>query len=188
MDNTIELWKPMEHNPYFLISSKGRLKKLAHGQRKKNVIQSDFWKDKDGYCKTNIKLTPDAKTYSQVFVHRLVAKAFIPNPENKPLVNHKDSNRANNSVENLEWVTPKENAIHAFKYGKRAYCKQIPYNTLLTDYQISQIDNLRQQYTLKQIAKLFNIKYQSIKNIVHKKKKSEILDNQQPSNYNSIYN
>lgn len=48
-------------------------------------------------------------------IHRLIAKAFIPNPENKPHINHKNWIRSDNSLDNLEWVTPSENHIHKFK-------------------------------------------------------------------------
>lgn len=66
--------------------------------------------DKDGYRRINLR-AEDKKSYTR-FIHRLVAEAYIPNPDNKPEINHKDENKTNNCVSNLEWATTKENINH----------------------------------------------------------------------------
>lgn len=179
-----ELWKPLEEYKGIEVSSVGRIRKAANKRRKERIL-TEFPKDRDGYCRCSVQRLDG--TWTSQPVHRLVAISFIPNPMNKQAVNHIDGNRTNNKVENLEWVTPKENVIHSFKFGSRREYKKVPKKTLLTDFQISQIDKLRELYTVNQIAKLFNIEYQSLKNIIHKKKQCERLDNQQPSIYDSIY-
>lgn len=67
-----------------------------------------------GYCYINVAWKGKKKNH---YIHRLVASTFIPNPENKPFVNHIDGNKENNTVQNLEWVTASENSTHAVKNG-----------------------------------------------------------------------
>ena len=66
----------------------------------------------------------------QKYVHRAVAEAFIPNPEGKPQVNHKDGNTFNNAVDNLEWATPMENTQHAVLNGLALSGEACPWSKL----------------------------------------------------------
>lgn len=81
-----------------------------------------------------------------VLLHRLVATAFIPNPENKPCVNHKDGNKQNNSIDNLEWVTQAENNRHARKTGLNPY--NVLYGEKSRHHKLTQndVDYIRSNY------------------------------------------
>lgn len=104
-------WKQLDKHISFSISDEGQLRNDKTGRILKPTI------GKTGYWVVTIR--PDGrkgKSYS-LKLHRLVAKAFIPNLENKPQINHKDGNKLNNHYSNLEWVTPKENVHHAISIG-----------------------------------------------------------------------
>lgn len=177
-----EEWKSLPEYIGIEVSTLGRVRKNT--RKHDNDVIEEFCKDRDGYCRCTVQKL-NGKYTSQP-VHRLVAKAFIENPENKTCVNHIDNNRANNRVENLEWVTPKENVYHSFTKGARKKLKDVQRTTVLTDFQISQISKLRSLYTVNQLSKLFNIKYSTLKNII-RRVNNRRLDNQQPSIYKDIY-
>lgn len=74
----------------------------------------DYRKARHGYAMASLYRQMKFKNFK---VHRLVAAAFLENPDDKPEVNHKNLNKSDNRVENLEWVTPKENIQHAIRNG-----------------------------------------------------------------------
>jgi len=103
----MEIWKNIEgYEGYYQVSNKGNVRSLVT-----NKLLSQTY-CKDGYLKVHFNVNSVDKTRQ---VHRLVAKHFCPNSENKPQVNHIDGNKTNNNASNLEWVTQKENMKHAFK-------------------------------------------------------------------------
>ena len=95
------------------------------------------------------------------FVHRLVAEKYIPNPNNLPQVNHKDGNKLNNCVDNLEWVTPKENIKHAIINGFRD-CHGAH---KLSVNDVKNIKKLFSEKSMKEIAEMYNVSLSCIKHI-----------------------
>ena len=110
-----EVWKDIEgYEGHYQVSNLGRVKSLdrvvehAKGKITKRTLKGSILKTKLVYGYEYVSLSKDNKLKSYR-VHRLVAKAFIPNPNNYPAVNHKDEDRSNNNVSNLEWCTYKYN-------------------------------------------------------------------------------
>ena len=103
----MEIWKDIKgYEGRYQVSTEGRVKSLISnfGTSEKIMTPQPVW---TGYMR--VCLTKDRKSKMHT-IHRMVAEAFIPNPENKPIVNHIDGNVKNNKVENLEWVTYAENS------------------------------------------------------------------------------
>lgn len=119
-----EIWKPVSgFEGDYEVSSLGHVRSLDktvyckmcrnHVVRKGILLNPGTYSN--GYLRVCLGKHKNQKYYR---VHRLVAEAFIPNPDDKPYVNHKDLDRQNNKVENLEWVTPLENTEH-YWHAKR---------------------------------------------------------------------
>ena len=120
-----EKWRDVKgYEGLYKVSDTGKIRSVGRYKQAGNQYRSfSYWvrgrelrfsTDKDGYSITSLTKDGVKKNFK---VHRIVAEAFIPNEESKPLINHKDSDRANNSLYNLEWCTAKENAVHASEEG-----------------------------------------------------------------------
>lgn len=114
-----EIWKEIkDYEELYWISDQGRVK-----NRHNKILK--LGTDGKGYVKVWLMKDKKQKSYR---IHRLVAEAFIPNPDNLPEVNHIDENKMNNNANNLEWCTRKENIQHSIKSGhitfneKPIYC------------------------------------------------------------------
>lgn len=116
-----ERWLPVVgYEGVYVVSSLGRVRLLEHSFVRRNgsffSVRSKIkkpYKDRHGYLQVRLQKNQKGKNKS---VHRLVAEAFIPNPDNKPEVNHKNGVRTDNRIENLEWVSRNENIQHSYDF------------------------------------------------------------------------
>ncbi len=149
------IWKYIKGFSDYQIDNTGRIKSFKLGKiRILKPITNNH-----GYLRIELYKNKVAKAFS---VHRLVSEAFIPNPENKPQVNHKDGNKLNNNVENLEWVTNNENYSHSViknlvsSHPKRVLC--IEMNKVFT--------------SITEASRILNIDRSNIKQVILGKRKS----------------
>lgn len=168
-----EVWKEIEgYDGWYEVSNYGRVKSYKAGGPRKTFSETPrILKLKcrnDGYVDISLSRNNNRKTCS---VHRLVAEAFIPNPENKPEVNHLDCNRANNFYLNLKWSTPKENVAHSILKGDRNVAEENNPNSKLSKEDVLKI---RRKYnqggtTYIDLADMYGVTKGQIGHIINKR-------------------
>lgn len=154
-----EIWKNVEgFEGIYQISSLGRIRNA------KGFFMTPIKTD-DGYYRVHLRKTGISKNCR---LHRLVAAAFIQNPENKPEVNHKNGIKTDNRVENLEWTTKSENALHAYKNGLQSTIykfriKEIDFN------QCRKINYLYKNlgYSIRKLSQEFGYPRKTINSIIN---------------------
>jgi len=117
----MEIWKDIQDNDYYQVSNLGRVKskerKVPHARHGTVYVRERILKpatDSKGYLRVALAKDKSLSTYK---VHRLVADAFLKNRDSKPQVNHINGIKSDNRVDNLEWVTNRENRMHAISNG-----------------------------------------------------------------------
>ena len=152
----MEIWKTIQdYGGLYQVSNTGKVRDL------KNHIKSVYKNNKGYVC---LSLYYNGKTYHPT-VHRLVAKAFIPNPNNYEQVNHKDCNKENNSVENLEWCNQRYNyneGMRTFQYSKNEehYFAKLKNSDIPIIYELYKLG-----FTRATVAKIFSINPSSLEAI-----------------------
>jgi len=171
-----EIWKDIEgYEGFFMVSNQGRVKSLdrviEHPNHGLCLIKGKLRKlpiNDKGYHKVGLNKDGKTKKFS---VHRLVAQAFIPNPESKPQVNHIDGVKTNNNVSNLEWVTNYENAYHAIDMGLHNNKGARNGNSKLNRDDVKSIRSKYKSstYTLDELCKFYKCSKSNLSLIVNNK-------------------
>lgn len=163
-----EIWKKVHGFSNYEFSNLGRIKTLNWKNSKQTTIMIP--NVSQGYYKTI--LVNDLKEYKSILVHRMVAIAFICNPENKKEVNHINGNKLDNSIDNLEWCTRQENMSHAYDNNLVYILKGSEIgNSVLKEYQVLEIRKkfIPRVYSRVKLAKEYGVSEATIKDILYKR-------------------
>lgn len=169
-----EIWKDIKgYETKYQVSNLGRIKSCKFWSGNRYISNEKILKQANtpkGYLVVCLRKNNKAKVYR---VHRLVAQAFIPNPEDKPQINHIDNNRKNNKVDNLEWVNNSENQQHAFKYGNQKRYKGSKNYSAIKITQYDKDNNFISEWgSITEASIKNNISSTSINNCLRKRSKS----------------
>ena len=156
-------WCVLNENDKYEISDTGIVRRIDTKRSLNGCITSGY---------RSVKLTFNDSRQQRFYIHRLVAEHFIINPDpiNKTFVNHKDGNKLNNNVENLEWVSPRENNLHYYqnlkknKKEKKHFEKAIP----VIQYDLH-YNKIAEYKSISQAHKATGISVVQIARCVHKK-------------------
>ena len=173
-----EIWKDIDgYEGLYQISSFGSVKALSrykyngfsHYQTKETIKK--LTKNAQGYHA--VGLSKDRRNSTKL-VHRLVAFAFLDNPNNFNVVHHKDNNRINNNVDNLELTTLRQNLIYAIEEKRHAFGERAA-SAVITEHQAITVIELLKIYRTNEVSLITGIKYGIVKSIKYKKAWNHIV-------------
>lgn len=167
-----EIWKNINgYEGFYCVSNMGRVKSVKRLIRRNDgTIQKTrshilrLHQTGNGYYQVQLSKNNKSK---YLLVHRLVAEAFLSNPENKKQVNHKDGNKKNNNVDNLEWMTCSENALHAFSNNLRKVNKTYKLTPEEMDYVKTHYMFRHSEYNSNALGKKFGVSGTTIMRVIH---------------------
>lgn len=164
-----EIWKGLIYNKenfskFYEISNYGQLR----NSRTKHIVKLNTNHKNYKYYVATLGSRKNKKAF---LIHRAVACTFIINPYNLPIINHKDGNKSNNNINNLEWCTNRDNIIHAMQNNLLKMNGTNNHQSKFTEKQIKEIRKIRseQNISYRKIANMYNVSHITIMNICKNK-------------------